>query len=423
MAMKFKVPALSFRKLENPYFQENHPYWESLPMHHKRMIGNIGLEQVETFECFIPASELPTDIPLEETNPRDQHMGSKSQKQIEASLTNDENFMFHILNKGMAISVEFVNYNNKTGMVEFHLGDPTIHGDIDGGHTYRTIIKNQGNPLLEVKFVKVEFITNLDETTLPLVARARNTNIAVQDFTMAELENKFDIVKAALEGAPFLERVSFKQFEDKWDKSKDILIGQVLAVMNMFNLSRYGADNHPTVSYSSKQTPLKYYLDEYEETKSDIENNSYHKMSDIAKQIFQLHSEIESDFINVYNKVGGNYGNLSFAKSKDGFKQAVKYSNEPKYLQYKIPEALVLPILASFRALLEEDTATKRYRWIANPTTYKNMLMEQLVKLTAEKLKQNGSNPNALGKDGSHYLTLYMVVERELMKELLASRK
>lgn len=421
--MNFKVSALSFRKLENPYFQENHPYWESLPAHLKRMVGGQGLEQIETFECFIPASELPTDIPLEDTNPRDQHMGSKSQKQIESTLTSEEDFNFHILNKGMAISVESVNYNNKTGIVEFQLSDPTIHGDIDGGHTYRTIIKNQGNPLLQVKFVKVEFITKLDEITLPLVARARNTNIAVQDFTIAELENKFDIVKEALNGSKFLDRVSFKQFEDKWDKSKDISIGQVLAVLNLFNLTRYGDDNHPTVSYSSKQTPLKYYLDEYNNTTSKREDNSYFKMNDIAKQIFQLHADIESDIISIYNKVGGSYGNLSFAKSKDGYKQRVKYSEEPKYLQYKVPEALILPILASFRALIVEDSATKKYKWIANPSTYKNMLMEQLVKLTAEKLKQNGANPNALGKDGSHYLTLYMVVQRELMKELLASRK
>lgn len=420
--MLFKVPALSFRKLENPYFQESHPYWDSLPSHYKDMIESLGLDQIETFECFIPASELPTDIPLEETNPRDQHMGSKSQRQIESSLTDDNDFNFHILNKGMAISVGAINYNDKTGMVEISLDDLTIHGDIDGGHTYRTIINNRSNPLLKIKFVKIEFITNLNESTLPLVARARNTNIAVQDFTIAELENKFDIVKDALDGAEFLGRVSFKQFEDKWDKTKDISIGQILAVLNLFNLSRYGDDNHPTVSYSSKQTPLKYYLDEYDST-SNKENNSYFKMSDIVKQIFQLHAEIESDFISVYNKVGGSYGNLSFAKSKEGYKQRVRYSDEPKYLPYKLPEALILPILASFRALLEEDSATKKYKWIANPSTYKNLLIDQLVKLTADKLKANSSNPNALGKDSSHYLTLYMVVQRELMKELLASRK
>ncbi|MFE0341668.1 AIPR family protein [Priestia megaterium] len=420
--MLFKVPALSFRKLENPYFQESHPYWDSLPAHYKDMIESLGLDQIETFECFIPASELPTDIPLEETNPRDQHMGSKSQRQIESSLTDDNDFNFHILNKGMAISVGAINYNDKTGMVEISLDDLTIHGDIDGGHTYRTIINNRSNPLLKIKFVKIEFITNLNESTLPLVARARNTNIAVQDFTIAELENKFDIVKDALDGAEFLGRVSFKQFEDKWDKTKDISIGQILAVLNLFNLSRYGDDNHPTVSYSSKQTPLKYYLDEYDST-SNKENNSYFKMNDIVKQIFQLHAEIESDFISVYNKVGGSYGNLSFAKSKEGYKQRVRYSDEPKYLPYKLPEALILPILASFRALLEEDSATKKYKWIANPSTYKNLLIDQLVKLTADKLKANSSNPNALGKDSSHYLTLYMVVQRELMKELLASRK
>lgn len=138
---------------------------------------------------------------------------------------------------------------------------------------------------------------------------------------------------------------------------------------------------------------------------------------------FQLHAEIEADFIAVYNKVGGNYGNLTFAKSKEGYKQRVRYSEEPKHLSYKLPEALILPILASFRALLEEDSATKKYKWIANLFTYKNILLDQLVKLTSEKLKSNSSNPNSLGKDSSHYLTLYMVVQRELMKELLASRK
>ncbi|MEC2709471.1 AIPR family protein [Bacillus thuringiensis] len=421
--MLFKVPALSFRRLENPYFQDNHPYWASLPAHYKKMIKNLGLDEIETYECFIPASELPKDIPLEETNPRDQHMGSKSQRQIESSLTDDKDFNFHILNKGMAISVESVNYNNKTGIVEIALDDLTIHGDIDGGHTFRTIINHQNNPLMKIKFVKVEFITNLNETTLPLVAKARNTNIAVQDFTIAELENKFNIVKEALDGEKFLDRVSFKQFEDKWDKSKDISVGQILAVLNLFNLTRYGDDNHPTVSYASKQTPLKYYLDEYDDTSSNKEDNSYFKMRDIAKQIFQLHAEIEADFIAVYNKVGGNYGNLTFAKSKEGYKQRVRYSEEPKHLPYKLPEALILPILASFRALLEEDSATKKYMWIANPFTYKNILLDQLVKLTSEKLKSNSSNPNSLGKDSSHYLTLYMVVQRELMKELLASRK
>ncbi|GIM31531.1 AIPR family protein [Paraclostridium bifermentans] len=396
-----------------------------------KKMDNPNSDSIVSYEFYCPVLEISEDIPLERTNPRFQHMGSKSQLEIEGSLLSKENNLFHILNKGMAISASDIKYDNKSKEVTIYLADEDIHGDIDGGHTYRTILKYKNDPakkqILSKKYVKIEILIGLDEETLPLVAKARNTSIPVKDTTIAELENKFEIIKQSLKDIPFFKRVAFKQFEEKDDITKDLLIRNIISIYNLFNIKKYGSENHPVVSYSANQTTVQYYMKEYDEYPG--EDNAYSKMSYISPDFFTLHSKIERDFISSYNKNGKKYGSLSFAKNVNNNSQRVKYSVEDEYLTYKIPEGLVLPILASLRALIDEKEVeidgkkVCKYVWKYDPYEYVDKLLDQMTRITSEKLKQNGSNPQSLGKDSSHWLLLYTLVERERMCEELKELK
>ncbi|MGN4241083.1 AIPR family protein, partial [Staphylococcus equorum] len=100
--------------------------------------------------------------------------------------------------------------------------------------------------------------------------------------------------------------------------------------------------NHPKQAYSSKKVMLDRYLDD---------PKHFEKFSNIANDIFDLYDEIENDFPNAYNETGGKYGNFNFAAYDDD-----KIIKNSKFIEigmkYVVPEGIVYPMVAAFRALV-----------------------------------------------------------------------
>lgn len=125
------------------------------------------------------------------------------------------------MNRGLLLSAKEISFNNETNEVSLVFEDTTVHGDVDGGHTYK-IIKHFA-PTLErgEQYVKVEVLTGIEEIFEQLAA-ARNTSVQVKDQSIAELENRFNLIKEAFRNERFYNDISYKENDVKRIDVSDI---------------------------------------------------------------------------------------------------------------------------------------------------------------------------------------------------------
>lgn len=285
----FKVKGNTFRKLDDPF--EN------------------GKSKKYVF--YVNVNDVPEGIPMA-TNPREQKLTSGVAKAIEDSLSSNDGY-FHLKNRGIVISAAKVSFNNAKELVTLEFDDDTTQGNIDGGHTYKIICQHKTDERKLDQYVQFEVMTGVEDIIEDL-ARARNTSVQVDEKSMAELANKFDPVKEALEGMPFYKRIAFKQNQTFVDpetgkKSKMIDAREIVAILTMFDINRFTENNQPTQAYSGKGQMLKIYLENPE---------YYRKFVNVAHDIFDLFDTVEMEFPDAYNASGGRYGRKKYSGYKEG---------------------------------------------------------------------------------------------------------
>lgn len=173
----------SFRKLDDPFNSKS-----------------------KKFLFYVKVSDVPEGIPMA-TNPRDQRLTSGVAQAIKESLESNDGY-FHLKNRGIVLSAKSCTYNNKTKEVTINFTDETLHGNIDGGHTYKIICEHQNEALDQ--FVQFEVMTGVEDI-IERLAEARNTSVQVDEKSMAELQQKFDPIKEGLEGMPFFTRIALNR--------------------------------------------------------------------------------------------------------------------------------------------------------------------------------------------------------------------
>lgn len=370
----------SFRKLDDPF--EN------------------GKSRKYVF--YVKVDDVAEGIPMT-TNPRDQKLTSNVAKAITDSLTSNDGY-FHLKNRGIVVSAQKVNYNNKTGKVTIYFENTQYHGNIDGGHTYKIVCDHKGENLDQ--YVQFEIMTGVEDI-IENLAEARNTSVQVDEKSMAELAQKFDPIKEALEGMPFYRRIAFRQNQSSVDEEtgrneKMIDAREVVAIINMFNVDKFTGSNHPIQAYSSKAKMLSIYL-------SDVE--SYRKYVNIIPDIFDLYDGIEQEFAKAYNEAGGKYGRKKYSGFKDG-NVIAKSKFGLHELQYKIPDGIMYPVVAAFRSLVKFNESTGKYEWNSgvNPLKIWDKCKTELASKVMSFASSIGDNPNAVGKDQNVWDLAYMTV-------------
>ena len=370
----------SFRKLDDPF--EN------------------GKSRKYVF--YVKVDDVAEGIPMT-TNPRDQKLTSNVAKAITDSLTSNDGY-FHLKNRGIVVSAQKVNYNNKTGKVTIYFENTQYHGNIDGGHTYKIVCDHKGENLDQ--YVQFEIMTGVEDI-IENLAEARNTSVQVDEKSMAELAQKFDPIKEALEGMPFYRRIAFRQNQSSVDEEtgrneKMIDAREVVAIINMFNVDKFTGSNHPIQAYSSKAKMLSIYL-------SDVE--SYRKYVNIIPDIFDLYDGIEQEFAKAYNEAGGKYGRKKYSGFKDG-NVIAKSKFGLHELQYKIPDGIMYPVVAAFRSLVKFNESTGKYEWNSgvNPLKIWDKCKTELASKVMRFASSIGDNPNAVGKDQNVWDLAYMTV-------------
>ena len=123
ITMTFKVS--SFRKIPNPFLTEENKNDTSC-----------------MYIAICDVLDIPENIPMK-TNPREQKLTTNVAKKIKESLIHPLEYNFYLLNRGLLLSAQEVTYNNYSNEGTIVFEDLDVHGNVDGGHTYKTILENR----------------------------------------------------------------------------------------------------------------------------------------------------------------------------------------------------------------------------------------------------------------------------------------
>lgn len=381
---ELEIKVDSFRKIPNPYKE-----------------GPSSVSQMYTAICDV--KDIPEAL-LEwmETNPRKQNIRGGVAKKIKASLTEGRDF--HLLNRGLLLSAQDVTYNNYDNTMRLVFAEPEFHGNVDGGHTLRVILDNREDLERGQQYVKLEILTGVEGIFEDLAA-ARNTSTQVQDKSIANLRDYFDLIKNAISNEDFKDRVYFMENDDG-----DIDVGDILAILNLFNIDAYpGMESFPVVSFSSRKKCIDSYINLYEKY-GDTPENPYVKMKPIMVEIFKLYDFLETKMLDYYRvkNPAGKYGAVSgVITSKDARRQLKTkfYCNE---MTHGSPNGFLFPVLGALRALLREKDGY--YVWTRDPFEVLDKVGPELVCTTVERSRTLGNDPVKVGKDTGNWQTLYMLV-------------
>ena len=367
------------------------------------------------YVCYVQAISIPEEISgWMETNPREQKMTTNVAVKIKESLR--DNKYFHELNRGILMSVLKTEWDNKTEELTLSFDNPEIHGNIDGGHTLRAILEAKSNNYLsDDKYVFFEIFQGIDSPVE--LAAARNTSVQVDLKSIVELENSFKVLKEALFGNAFYDRIQFKMNEHYNDD--DIIpidIREIIAIILMFRQEIYPyktsdgvlSDLQPIQCYSGKEASLKKFLrqnGESEKQQKIDREKMINNMKPIIKDIFNLWETVETSFAKVTNATGKRFGSRKYTKY-DGGKVVAKSFLLQQDLEYYIPKGLMYPVVGSFRALvLRQSDGT--YCWKRNPIDVWNTIGSKLVSIV---LDEKIENPDVIAKNSNLWSNLFKEV-------------
>lgn len=395
----FEIEAKSFKRFDDPYLNKN--------------------DRVK-YRFYANVKDIPNEIEdWMETNPRFQKLTTDVSRAIRDSLL-DTNDNFHLLNRGILLSAESVTYDNNSKKAKVTLTDDKLHGNVDGGHTFKIILANKDKLLVD-KYVEMEIITGISSSVD--LADARNTSIQVDQKSLEELQNTFEVLKSIFEsididGHNFYNRIAFKQnehYEDLSLKGKIIDVRELIAILNMFNPHLYSLESstHPIQSYSGKETSLDKFLQMGLPKNTDplLVKNRRDKvmtqMSLIIPDIFKLWDLIEIKFTDAAKDINKRYGRKKYSNFDDGDCIGKSLFSDHD-ISYSIPKGIMYPLVGAFRSLIvtpaDEDG---KYSWAIDPFKVWDEKKEQLVNIVLNSSVEAGDNPNQIGKSSSAWDMLF----------------
>lgn len=378
---KITVPAKCYTEMKSPFDNDN---------------------RLCKARFFVRLSDVPHALTnWMSTNPREQKLTSPVAKAIAASIGEDSRD-FHIKNRGILLAAKTIHFtpSKKTdgeGIVTITFDHENLHGNVDGGHTLRLILESQANKNLPEQYVEFEVLVGI-ENIIP-VAEARNTSVALDMKSMEEMRGSFDILKEVygdmeINGDQFFRRVELKM-NQQLEIANHIDIRTLISIILMFNQNLFptqGQQNileEPTQMYGSPEKALNKYL-ELGDGDSSKRNAEIRKMFPILKDIVVLWDTIERELPLINAK---KYGRLPFAQKRK--EPRAMFSNTP--MEYTVPQAIIFPIAAAFRFLVDVDESGL-YSWAQNPITSWEKLKNFLFTTFLNSMETARNNPNTYAR-------------------------
>ena len=399
--LTFKVS--SFRKIPNPFAKYGTDFAEE--------------KKPEMYVMICDVTDIPDNIPMD-TNPREQKLSTGVARTITGSLVGDDgsapDHEFYLLNRGMLLSAKSVIYNNIGNEVTVFFEDWSVHGNVDGGHTYEIIKKNQSLIEPGTQFVKIEVLTGVEDFFTNLAA-ARNFSNPVKQSSIDELNKYFHIIHEEFDNAPYGNEIRYKQFgEERID------IDDLVAILTMFDIDRYpvngfGMGDMPILAYSAKSRCREYFVGcEIRHEKDPTWQNPFEHMRPIMRDIVNLYEYVEANIGEFYNpdNNGKQYGRTKGVTGEKGKREKrSRFFNSP--IDYNSPNGFIYPIVGAFRALVRKDENGFYYfckdpieilKKSAGTASVGTVLVENVLAVSRDK------GPNATGKAATLWAQLFQIV-------------
>ena len=130
-------------------------------------------------------------------------------------------------------------------------------------------------------------------------------------------------------------------------------------------------------------------------------------MTPIIPEIFAIWEMVETNFADKGNTVNRMYRRKKMAKYVDentvvGFSV---FGNKP--MNYVLPKGLTFPIVAAFRALVDVDKSTQKYRWTMPPEQVWEKLGGKLINIVLTSAEDLSDSPDAVAKSPNTWDLLY----------------
>jgi AIPR protein len=376
-----------------------------------------------------------------EANVRDQKMGSSIAKGIIQTLDERPDNM-HPLNRGITILSNGFRYDSQSKEFTILLRDPKRHGIIDGGHTFRAIqqvLKKRQEAGVEAPnaFVNVEVLSGYDDLAADIIS-ARNSVAAVRESAIYNLEKVFDDLKASLRKENLERLVAFRQNEQ--NDGKPLSVEEVVAVCTLFHPSFADGTSNPIKAYTSRASCVEFYHDEWEKREKNHDatawKSGFGKIIHLAPELLRLCEQIEMVTDEAYRSGGGLSGYLGEdeepAREANGSKEGnsrgrkLKELSGPRPLpiteqtvQSGWPTGYLYPLVAAMRPVIDYSGEFAKWK-VSDPLQVYRNASNEMVKKLLTHAKAYGRKPNAVGKNGLVWSTLFEKIENECLKIALS---
>lgn len=375
---KLTFPVVSFRNLDTPFHKQGY----------------------RDYFAIVEVGDLPDLTGWRKINVRDPKMTGAVPQAIRDSV-HDNPELFAFMNRGIVLAVETVQYDNKTNKVTLILKDPTLHGLLDGGHTYN-VLQEEQEALDSPQYVRLEILEGFKAEEIPNLVDARNTSNQVRDQSLMNLSGEFEKLKKALAKTPYSNLIAYKEYEVLPDgEPKPIDVRDIIAILTAFEREHFDEKIHPINSYRSKAACLQHFKDHKE---------SYQKIYPLAPDILELYDLIQLHLPELYNKArSGKFGHLTGVTTYTG-KRRAKLNFINKESKYSVPAGFTYPILGGFRALLSKKGG--RYVWGKNLDPRKLLLngLGETLADTIGNFALDARNPSKTGKSPLVWQACYQAV-------------
>ena len=389
----------------------------AVPVHpsHVRKLTDPTNPKITRSVGYCEFERLPFNLPMD-PNPRqptDKSLRSSLADEIRKTATESRG-LFHLVNAGVFILADSVEYNNDRGLLAFSIDTTKGQGLYNGGHTLKIIEELLSNGFKQIddekqrQYCNFDIQVGIDAKHLADIAEGRNLTVPLKQKTLADYQDKFEWIKDALKSKPYKEKIGYVEAHDKPED-----IERIICRLTAVNPLLYDKDTQPIVAYTTKKRCLEMLVDAPE---------NFKPLAPILPDVLELYERLIVHAKEYYLDLvpGGKFVQWEGAvKQLKRTTDTLPFTGEQ--VEYRIADGWLIPLLAAFRALVQ--VADGRAKWIVKPEVIYKRVGGRLIRILYETHTTLGKNPNAVGKYENVYRQLYAEVESELKSYLLEKYK
>ncbi len=386
-----------------------------VPPPHIRKLQDPTNPAVSRSVGYSTFERLPFKVPMD-PNPRqptDKSLRSTLADDIRTTAT-EARGLFHLINAGIFILADSVEYNNDKGLLTFVVDTAKGQGLYNGGHTLKIIEELVQNGFSQIQepgqhqYCNFDIQVGVEAKHLADIAEGRNSTVPLKQKTLADYQDKFDWVKEALKTKSYRDKIGYVESHDKPED-----IERIICRLTAVNCLIYDKDNQPIVAYTSKKRCFELFIDE---------PDKYKPMAAILPDVLEFYEHLVAKAREYYLELvpGGK-----FVQWEGAVKQLKRTTDilpiTGEEVEYRVADGWLIPLLAAFRALVQVKSG--KAEWMVRPEVIYKRIGGRLIRILYETHTTLGKNPNAVGKYENVYRQLFAEVESELKSYLLEKYK